>query len=103
MELSLEADAQHGGPEVGRVIQRMVTAFLHGGELGTIARGLKPGEWVRDRVALQVAIAAVIDELRGIEPLTADMKDPKAVEKVMAGMIARGAAITSRDVEESEL
>ncbi len=97
LELSLEADAQHGGPEVGRVIQRMVAAFLHGGELGTIARGLKPGEWVRDRVALQVAIAAVIDELRGIEPLAADMKDPKAVERVMTAMIARGCRDHSQD------
>jgi hypothetical protein len=89
LEESVQADDRLGGPDVQQVVERMTAAFLHGGRLGAIACGIDPNNWIHDRRAFDVAAAAVIDELRGIGDLTADVSDPKAVGQLMDHMIAR--------------
>jgi Arc-like DNA binding domain len=104
LEASFAEQFQAGGSEEVRVIiDRVRAAFLHGGRLGALSRGHPewgPDEWMRDDIARKVAIAAAVDELRGVERLSAAMSDPKAVEQVMTAMIARGLPIEAKGGEK---
>jgi len=105
LEASFAEQAQTDGPTIQAIMARILAAFLHGGRLGAISRGhpeWEPEQWVQDRIARKVAIAAVVDALRGVETVSAAMDDPEAIERVMTAMIARGTPIRAEVVEDEE-
>jgi hypothetical protein len=103
LERSFEQEDHVGGSEMQAIISRVTAAFLHGGRLGAISRGHPewgPDRWMQDELARKVAIAAAVDELRGVETISAAMTDRQGVERVLTAMIARGALIRATNGDD---